>query len=96
MLELALSLVLVCLLLPRRAASGPYALGLLERLLGVSRRCSSWCAGGAGADGGYRRRRQRASPLGAGQLVVAGVPGALVLGLLTFVLSLIPMGPPLA
>lgn len=97
MLELSLSLVLVFFFYrdgPRLAA---LTLRSLQRLIGdkagyyldlvaaTVQRVVNGVIGTAAAQG----------LLALIGLLIAGVPGALVLGLLTFMLSLIPMGPPL-
>lgn len=97
MLELVLSLVLVFFFYrdgPRLAA---FVLSLLERLIGdraehylrlvagTVQRVVNGVIGTAAAQG----------LLALVGFLIAGVPGALVLGILTFILSLIPMGPPL-
>ncbi|MDD0843665.1 AI-2E family transporter [Pseudomonas sp. Gutcm_11s] len=97
MLELALSLVLVFFFYrdgPRMAA---FAHSLLERLIGD--RADHYLELVAGT---VQRVVNGVIGTAAAQALlaligfyIAGVPGALVLGLITFVLSLIPMGPPL-
>ena len=97
LLELTLSLVFVFFFYrdgPRLAA---FVLGLLERLIGeragyylnlvagTVQRVVNGVIGTAAAQG----------LLALVGFVIAGVPGALVLGIGTFLLSLIPMGPPL-
>ncbi|WP_175651655.1 AI-2E family transporter [Pseudomonas sp. Marseille-P9899] len=97
-LELILSLVFVFFFYrdgPRLAA---FVLRLLERLIGeradyylglvagTVQRVVNGVIGTAAAQG----------LLALIGFLIAGVPGALVLGLVTFMLSLIPMGPPLA
>lgn len=97
MLELVLSLVLVFFFYrdgPRLAA---FVLSLLQRLIGdraehylrlvagTVQRVVNGVIGTAAAQG----------LLALVGFLIAGVPGALVLGILTFILSLIPMGPPL-
>ena len=97
MLELALSLVLVFFFYrdgPRLAALvhrmlqrliGDRAGHYLELVAGTVQRVVNGVIGTAAAQG----------LLAFIGFLIAGVPGALVLGLLTFMLSLIPMGPPL-
>ncbi|MEO4046626.1 AI-2E family transporter [Pseudomonas sp. CAU 1711] len=97
MLELALSLVLVFFFYrdgPRMAA---FVQSLLQRLIGdraghyqelvagTVQRVVNGVIGTAAAQG----------LLALIGFYIAGIPGALVLGIVTFVLSLIPMGPPL-
>ncbi|WPO98583.1 AI-2E family transporter [Pseudomonas sp. HR96] len=97
LLELTLSLVFVFFFYrdgPRLAA---FVLGLLERLIGdraayyldlvagTVQRVVNGVIGTAAAQG----------LLALVGFLIAGVPGALVLGIGTFLLSLIPMGPPL-
>lgn len=97
MLELALSLVLVFFFYrdgPRMAA---FARSLLQRLIGVRadhysdlvagtvQRVVNGVIGTAAAQG----------LLALIGFYIAGVPGALILGIITFIFSLIPMGPPL-
>ncbi|MBC9250578.1 AI-2E family transporter [Pseudomonas alcaligenes] len=97
MLELALSLVLVFFFYrdgPRMAA---FVHSLLERLIGdraehyqdlvagTVQRVVNGVIGTAAAQ----------ALLAMIGFYIAGVPGALVLGIITFILSLIPMGPPL-
>ncbi|TLX60139.1 AI-2E family transporter [Stutzerimonas nosocomialis] len=96
-LELALSLVLVFFFYrdgPRLAAFvhslllrliGPRADHYLELVAGTVQRVVNGVIGTAAAQG----------LLAFIGFLIAGVPGALVLGLLTFLLSMIPMGPPL-
>lgn len=96
-LELALSLILVFFFYrdgPRLAA---YAHSLLERLLG--RRAEHYVELVAGTvqrvvNGVLGTAAAQASMALLGFLI-AGVPGAVVLAILTFVLSLVPVGPPL-
>ena len=98
MLELALSLVLVFFFYrdgPRMAA---FAHSLLERLIGGSR-ADHYLELVAGT---VQRVVNGVIGTAAAQALlaligfyIAGIPGALVLGILTFILSLIPMGPPL-
>ena len=98
MLELALSLVLVFFFYrdgPRMAA---FAHSLLERLIG-SGRADHYLDLVAGT---VQRVVNGVIGTAAAQALlaligfyIAGIPGALVLGLLTFILSLIPMGQPL-
>jgi predicted PurR-regulated permease PerM len=97
MLELALSLVLVFFFYrdgPRMAA---FAQSLLQRLIGD--RAEHYLELVAGT---VQRVVNGVIGTAAAQALlaligfyIAGVPGALVLGIITFVLSLIPMGPPL-
>ncbi|PAU65301.1 AI-2E family transporter [Pseudomonas sp. PIC25] len=97
MLELALSLVLVFFFYrdgPRLAA---FVHRVLERLIG--NRADHYLELVAGT---VQRVVNGVIGTAAAQAVlaligfwIAGVPGAIVLGILTFVLSLIPMGPPL-
>jgi len=96
-LELALSLVLVFFFYRDGPRMAEYARSLLERLLsgtadhyvelvaGTVQRVVNGVIGTAAAQ----------AVLALTGLLIAGVPGALVLGILTFALSLIPMGPPL-
>lgn len=96
-LELALSLVLVFFFYRDGPRMAEYARSLLERLLqgsadhyvelvaGTVQRVVNGVIGTAAAQ----------AVLALIGLLIAGVPGALVLGILTFALSLIPMGPPL-
>ncbi|MNZ69722.1 putative inner membrane protein [compost metagenome] len=96
-LELALSLVLVFFFYRDGPQLAEYARSLLERLLngsadhyvelvaGTVQRVVNGVIGTAAAQ----------AVLALIGLLIAGVPGALVLGILTFALSLIPMGPPL-
>ncbi len=96
-LELALSLVLVFFFYrdgPRLAAFvhslllrliGPRADHYLELVAGTVQRVVNGVIGTAAAQG----------LLAFIGFLIAGIPGALVLGLLTFLLSMIPMGPPL-
>ena len=97
MLELALSLVLVFFFYrdgPRLAAFvhslldrliGPRSDHYLELVAGTVQRVVNGVIGTAAAQG-------LLAMIG---FYIAGVPGALLLGIVTFVLSLIPMGPPL-
>jgi predicted PurR-regulated permease PerM len=97
MLELALSLVLVFFFYRDGPRMAELARRLLERLIGeradyyqelvaaTIQRVVNGVIGTAAAQG----------LLALIGFWVAGVPGALVLGILTFLLSLIPMGPPL-
>ncbi|WP_043307428.1 AI-2E family transporter [Pseudomonas sp. ML96] len=97
MLELALSLVLVFFFYrdgPRMAA---FAHSLLERLIGD--RADHYLDLVAGT---VQRVVNGVIGTAAAQALlaligfyIAGIPGALVLGIITFILSLIPMGPPL-
>ncbi|MDG9924147.1 MULTISPECIES: AI-2E family transporter [unclassified Pseudomonas] len=97
MLELALSLVLVFFFYrdgPRMAA---FVHSLLERLIGD--RAEHYLSLVAGT---VQRVVNGVIGTAAAQALlamigfyIAGVPGALVLGIITFILSLIPMGPPL-
>ncbi|SDU33624.1 AI-2E family transporter [Geopseudomonas guangdongensis] len=96
-LELALSLVLVFFFYRDGPRLAEYALSLLERLLG--NRAEHYLELVAGTvqrvvNGVIGTAAAQAALAFIG-FMIAGVPGALVLGLLTFVLSLIPMGPPL-
>ena len=96
-LELALSLVLVFFFYRDGPRLAEYARRLLERLMsgradhylelvaGTVQRVVNGVIGTAAAQ----------ALLAFIGLLIAGVPGALVLGIITFVLSLIPMGPPL-
>lgn len=96
-LELALSLVLVFFFYRDGPRMAEYARSLLERLMrgradhyvelvaGTVQRVVNGVIGTAAAQ----------AVLALIGLLIAGVPGALVLGILTFALSLIPMGPPL-
>ncbi|WP_455233054.1 AI-2E family transporter [Geopseudomonas aromaticivorans] len=98
LLELVLSLVLVFFFYRDGPRLAEYARSLLARLLedradhyvdlvaGTVQRVVNGVIGTAAAQ----------ALLALIGFVIAGVPGALLLGLLTFVLSLIPMGPPLA
>lgn len=97
MLELALSLVLVFFFYrdgPRLAA---FAQSMLQRLIGA--RADHYLDLVAGTVqrvvNGVIGTAAAQSLLALIGFYIAGIPGALVLGLLTFVLSLIPMGPPL-
>ncbi|MES2819013.1 MAG: AI-2E family transporter [Pseudomonadota bacterium] len=97
MLELALSLVLVFFFYrdgPRLAA---FVLGLLQRLIGE--RAEHYLALVSGTVSrvvnGVIGTAAAQGVLGLIGFMIAGVPGALVLGILTFILSLVPMGPPL-
>ncbi|MEE1896037.1 AI-2E family transporter [Pseudomonas otitidis] len=97
MLELALSLVLVFFFYrdgPRMALFAEQALGrligdraphYLELVAGTVQRVVNGVIGTAAAQG----------LLALIGFWIAGVPGAIVLGLVTFALSLVPMGPPL-
>lgn len=97
-LELALSLVLVFFFYRDGPQLAEYARSMLERLLngradhylelvaGTVQRVVNGVIGTAAAQ----------AVLALIGFLIAGVPGALVLGILTFALSLIPMGPPLA
>jgi predicted PurR-regulated permease PerM len=96
-LELALSLVLVFFFYRDGPQMAAYARSLLERLMrgradhylqlvaGTVQRVVNGVIGTAAAQ----------AVLALIGFLIAGVPGALVLGILTFALSLIPMGPPL-
>jgi predicted PurR-regulated permease PerM len=96
-LELALSLVLVFFFYRDGPRMAENARSLLDRLLrgsadhyvelvaGTVQRVVNGVIGTAAAQ----------AVLALIGLLIAGVPGALVLGILTFALSLIPMGPPL-
>lgn len=96
-LELVLSLVLVFFFYRDGPRLAEYTRRLLERLMngradhylelvaGTVQRVVNGVIGTAAAQ----------AVLAFIGLLIAGVPGALVLGILTFVLSLIPMGPPL-
>ncbi|CAD5377849.1 Putative membrane protein [Pseudomonas sp. OF001] len=96
-LELALSLVLVFFFYRDGPQLADYARSLLERLMsgradhylelvaGTVQRVVNGVIGTAAAQ----------AVLALIGFLIAGVPGALVLGILTFALSLIPMGPPL-
>lgn len=98
MLELALSLVLVFFFYRDGPKLAQLALRALHRLIGdraghyldlvaaTVQRVVNGVIGTAAAQ----------AILAFIGFLIAGVPGALVLGLLTFMLSLIPMGPPLA
>lgn len=97
MLELALSLVLVFFFYRDGPRLAVFVHSLLERLIGdraehylelvagTVQRVVNGVIGTAAAQG----------LLALIGFSIAGVPGALLLGLLTFILSLIPMGPPL-
>ena len=97
MLELVLSLVLVFFFYRDGPRLSAFVLSLLQRLIGdraghylrlvagTVQRVVNGVIGTAAAQG----------VLALIGFLIAGVPGALVLGILTFVLSLIPMGPPL-
>ncbi|SDP31191.1 Predicted PurR-regulated permease PerM [Ectopseudomonas guguanensis] len=97
MLELALSLVLVFFFYRDGPRLAVFVHGLLERLIGeradhylelvagTVQRVVNGVIGTAAAQG----------LLALIGFWIAGVPGAIVLGILTFVLSLVPMGPPL-
>ncbi|HLD67704.1 MAG TPA: AI-2E family transporter [Pseudomonas sp.] len=97
MLELVLSLVLVFFFYRDGPRLSAFVLSLLQRLIGdraghylrlvagTVQRVVNGVIGTAAAQG----------LLALIGFLIAGVPGALVLGILTFVLSLIPMGPPL-
>ncbi|MNP21718.1 putative inner membrane protein [compost metagenome] len=96
-LELTLSLVFVFFFYrdgPRLAA---FVLGLLERLMG--HRAEYYLGLVAGTVqrvvNGVIGTAAAQAVLALIGFVIAGVPGALVLGIFTFLLSLIPMGPPL-
>lgn len=96
-LELALSLVLVFFFYRDGPQLADYARSLLERLMsgradhylelvaGTVQRVVNGVIGTAAAQ----------AVLALIGFLIAGMPGALVLGILTFALSLIPMGPPL-
>lgn len=97
MLELGLSLVLVFFFYRDGPRLAVFVHGLLERLIGeradhylelvagTVQRVVNGVIGTAAAQG----------LLALIGFWIAGVPGAIVLGILTFVLSLVPMGPPL-
>lgn len=96
-LELALSLVLVFFFYRDGARLAQFAHSLLERLIGE--RAEHYLELVAGT---VQRVVNGVIGTAAAQALlaligfyIAGVPGALILGILTFVLSLIPMGPPL-
>jgi len=96
-LELALSLVLVFFFYRDGPRLAEYARSLLERLL--NGRADHYLALVAGTVqrvvNGVIGTAAAQAVLALVGLLIAGVPGALVLGILTFALSLIPMGPPL-
>ncbi len=96
-LELALSLVLVFFFYRDGPQMAEYARSLLERLLGG--RADHYLELVAGTVqrvvNGVIGTAAAQAVLALIGLLIAGVPGALVLGILTFALSLIPMGPPL-
>ncbi|MET1077322.1 MAG: AI-2E family transporter [Pseudomonas sp.] len=97
MLELTLSLVLVFFFYRDGPRLSAFVFSLLQRLIGdraqhylglvsgTVQRVVNGVIGTAAAQG----------ILAMVGFLIAGVPGALVLGILTFILSLIPMGPPL-
>lgn len=97
MLELVLSLVLVFFFYRDGPRLASFVFSLLQRLIGeraghyldlvtgTVQRVVNGVIGTAAAQG----------LLALIGFMIAGVPGALVLGVLTFILSLIPMGPPL-
>ncbi|WP_372874032.1 AI-2E family transporter [Pseudomonas sp.] len=96
-LELTLSLVLVFFFYRDGARLALFAHSLLERLIGE--RAEHYLELVAGT---VQRVVNGVIGTAAAQALlaligfyIAGVPGALILGILTFVLSLIPMGPPL-
>ena len=96
-LELALSLVLVFFFYRDGPRLAEFAHSLLERLIGA--RAEHYLELVAGT---VQRVVNGVIGTAAAQALlaligfyIAGVPGALILGILTFVLSLIPMGPPL-
>ena len=96
-LELALSLVLVFFFYRDGPRLAEFAHSLLERLIGE--RAEHYLELVAGT---VQRVVNGVIGTAAAQALlaligfyIAGVPGALILGILTFVLSLIPMGPPL-
>jgi predicted PurR-regulated permease PerM len=97
LLELTLSLVFVFFFYRDGPRVAGFVLGLLERLIGE--RASYYLDLVAGT---VQRVVNGVIGTAAAQAVlaligflIAGVPGALVLGIGTFLLSLIPMGPPL-
>lgn len=97
MLELALSLVLVFFFYrdgPRMAA---FARSLLQRLIGVRAEHYSDLVAGTvqRVVNGVIGTAAAQGLLALIGFYIAGVPGALILGIITFILSLIPMGPPL-
>jgi len=97
MLELALSLVLVFFFYrdgPRMAA---FARSLLQRLIGVRAEHYSELVAGTvqRVVNGVIGTAAAQGLLALIGFYIAGVPGALILGIITFILSLIPMGPPL-
>ncbi|MDA7085671.1 AI-2E family transporter [Pseudomonas sp. SA3-5] len=96
-LELSLSLVLVFFFYRDGARLAEFARSLLERLIGD--RAEHYLELVAGT---VQRVVNGVIGTAAAQALlafigfyIAGVPGALILGILTFVFSLIPMGPPL-
>lgn len=97
MLELALSLVLVFFFYrdgPRMAA---FARSLLQRLIGVRAEHYSDLVAGTvqRVVNGVIGTAAAQGLLALIGFYIAGVPGALILGIITFIFSLIPMGPPL-
>lgn len=97
MLELALSLVLVFFFYrdgPRMAA---FARSLLQRLIGVRAEHYSELVAGTvqRVVNGVIGTAAAQGLLALIGFYIAGVPGALILGIITFIFSLIPMGPPL-
>ena len=97
MIELALSLVLVFFFYRDGPRLSAFVHSVLERLIG--RRAEHYLELVAGTiqrvvNGVIGTAAAQAALAGIG-LAIAGVPGVLPLALLTFVLSLIPMGPPL-
>lgn len=97
MLELALSLVLVFFFYrdgPRMAA---FARSLLQRLIGARAEHYSDLVAGTvqRVVNGVIGTAAAQGLLALIGFYIAGVPGALILGIITFIFSLIPMGPPL-
>ncbi|WP_313519120.1 AI-2E family transporter [Pseudomonas sp.] len=97
MLELALSLVLVFFFYRDGPRMADFVLRLLERLIGeradhYQRLVAGTIQRVVNGVIGTAAAQALLAMIG---FAIAGIPGALVLGLLTFVLSLIPVGPPL-
>jgi len=98
LLELTLSLVFVFFFYRDGPRVEAFVLRLLERLIGE--RAGYYLALVAGTVqrvvNGVIGTAAAQALLALIGFLIAGVPGALVLGIVTFMLSLIPMGPPLA
>ncbi len=97
MLELALSLVLVFFFYRDGPRMADFVLRLLERLIGERADYYQRLVAGTiqRVVNGVIGTAVAQALLAMIGFAIAGIPGALVLGLLTFLLSLIPVGPPL-